>query len=136
MLSLKRFLFAALKRLIPFVCLEVLIVALFAAQIAGESLFAVVSLVNAVFLLFPGVTYLAQYVYYGKRCLGLTPTEGVVKTWQTGFFRYTGGLTVQVGGRDYETAACFGYDECRELIGKTVRCAVVGETVILYEVLG
>lgn len=136
MLSLKRFLSAAMKWLIPFVCLEALIIVLFATQIAGESFFAVISLVNAVLLLFPGATYLAQYVYYGRRCRGLTPTVGVVKTWQAGFFRYTGGLTVQIGGRDYETAACFGCGECRELVGKTVRCAVVGETVILYEVLG
>ena len=133
-LSLKKYLASALKWLIPFALLEVLLVVLRLTESAEAELFAMVTMVSVFCLLLPGGYFLTMFFVYRKRCKSFSPTEGVIVNWQAGFYRYTGSVIVNVDGKEYSTSAYFSQEECKELVGKAISYAIIDETLFIYEI--
>ena len=133
-LSLKKYLSSALKWLIPFVFLETLICLLYLTKVTQAELFTIVNIVNIVCLLIPGAYHLIMFFFFLKKCKNVTPTQGVISNWQAGFYRYTGSVIVKIDDNEYSTSAYFSNAECKELVGKTISFAIIGETLFIYEI--
>ena len=100
-LSLKKYLTAALKWLIPFLLLEFLIGILRLAGIAETESFALISAVNVLFLLLPGMCFLAMFFVFKKKCKSFIPAEGVIANWNSGFYRYTGSVIIKIDEKEF-----------------------------------
>ena len=66
-LTLSKYLTTALKWLTPFALLEILICVLHFSGIAEATLFAMINVVNFVFILFPGSYYLTMFFVFKKK---------------------------------------------------------------------
>lgn len=133
-LSLKKYLIFALKWLCPFAFLEILICLLRFTGIADGTLFAMVSVANIVCRLLPGAYYLIMFFVFKKKCENFMPTDAVITNWEAGFFRYTGGVIANVDGKEYATSAYFTQEEAKEMVGKNVSCAIIDDTLFIYEI--
>ncbi|MBR7116979.1 MAG: hypothetical protein IKC87_04645 [Clostridia bacterium] len=133
-LTLSKYLTTALRWLMPFALLEILACVLYFTGIAEGYLFAVVNVVDFVFLLLPGGYYLAMFFVFNKKSKSTTPEDGVIINWESGFFRYTGSVIVKVDGKEYSTAAYFSQEEAKEMVGKAVSYAIIADTLFIYEV--
>jgi len=133
-LSLKKYLTAALKWLIPFLLLEFLIGILRLAGIAETESFALISAVNVLFLLLPGMCFLAMFFVFKKKCKSFIPAEGVIANWNSGFYRYTGSVIIKIDEKEFSTSAYFSSEECKDMVGKTVTYAIIDEILFIYAV--
>ena len=133
-LSLSKYLTTALKWLTPFAALEIIICILHFSGIAEETIFAMITVVNFVFLLIPGGYYIVMFFVFKRKSVSATPVEGVITNWEPGFFRYTGALIVKVDGKEYSTSAYFNQEEAKEMVGKTVSYAIIADTLFIYEI--
>ena len=133
-LTLSKYLTTALKWLTPFALLEILICVLHFSGIAEATLFAMINVVNFVFILFPGSYYLTMFFVFKKKCESVTPVDGVIANWEAGFFRYTGAVIVKVDDKEYSTSAYFSNEEAKEMVGKTVSYAIIADTLFIYEI--
>lgn len=132
--SLKKYLSMALRWLIPFVILELIIFVLYFTNIALGGIFAIVNLADIVCLLIPGIYYLIMFFVFKGKCKGGVPAEGVITNWSAGFWRYTGGVIIECDGKEYSTSAYFRDEECKGLVGKSVSYAIINETLFIYEI--
>lgn len=132
--SLKKYFFTALKWLTPFVLLEILICILYFTGNVEATLFAIINIVDVVFLLLPGIYFLIMFFVFKKKCKGFTPAEGKIANWEAGFYRYTGSVIIKVDGKEYSTSAYFSNYECRELVGKNVSYAIIDDTLFIYDI--
>ena len=135
-LTLRKTLTFSLLWLIPFACLELLILLLYATNAQDGEFAAILSAVTLLCLFLPGAYYLVMFFRYRKSCKDHTPVRGVITNWQTGFFRGCGGVILKLGDKEYSTASVFSYDECKEMVGKTVSYALIDEDLFLYAVEG
>jgi len=133
-LSLKKYLSMALKWLIPFVSLELIICTLYFTRIAESMLFAIINVVDVVFLLLPGAYFLIMFLVYKQKCKNFSPIEGIITNWEAGFYRYTGSVIVKVGDNEYSTSAYFSNEECKELVGRHISYAIIDEVLFIYEI--
>ncbi len=133
-LSLKKYLSFALKWLIPFAFLEILICVLFFASIIKSGLFAFLFIISIICLLLPGAYFLTMFFIFKKKCKRFTPVDGVIANWQSGFYRYTGSVIIKADDKEYSTSAYFTNEECKELVGKSVSYAIIDETLFIYEI--
>ena len=92
----------ALKWLTPFAILEILICVLHFSGIAEATLFAMINVVNFVFILLPGSYYLTMFFVFKNKCESATPVDGVIANWEAGFFRYTGAVILKVDDKELE----------------------------------
>ena len=75
-----------------------------------------------------------MFFVFKKKCVGVTPTECTIATWEAGFFRYSGSIVIRIDEKEYSTSAYFSHAECRELVGKSALCAIIDDTLIVYEI--
>lgn len=133
-LSLKKYVLFALKWLIPFASLEILICILYSAKVTSSDIFGIINIANIVCLLLPGSYYLAMFFLYRSKCKTFTLQEGNIINWEAGFFRYTGKVILEIDGVEYSTSAYFSTDECKELVGKRISYAIINETLFIYNI--
>lgn len=133
-LTLSKYLTVAIKWLTPFALLEILICVLYFTGIAEATLFAMISVVNFVFLLPFGAYYLTMFFVFKKKCEGATPVDGIIVNWEVGFIRYTGAVIVKADDKEYSTSAYFSQEEAKEMVGKTVSYAIIADTLFIYEI--
>jgi len=135
-LSLKKYLMSAAKLLALFLFIGILcLVVCFVDTIDTGIFLALVIPVSCIFLLFPAGYYCWIFFVFNKKSKNIAPVEGVVTNWEAGFFyRGTGGIIVNVDGKEYATSAYFSCDECKQLVGKTVSYAIIDETLFVYEI--
>ena len=133
-LSLKKYLSTSLKWLTPFVLLEILISILYFANVAQLGLFTVINIIDVVCLLIPGSYYLIMFFVFRSKRKNVIPVEGVISNWESGFYRYTGAVTIKIDDKTYSTSAYFSSDECKELVGKTISYAIIYETLFIFEI--
>jgi len=136
-LSLKKYLIFALKWFLPFVFIGAICIVLLISGVIDTGMFLFIAVaINGIFLLLPAGYYFAMYLSFRKKCEKYAPLKGVVANWEAGFYRYTGSIIVKVDDTEYSSSACFSYEECRELVGKTVSYAIIDEILIIYEIEG
>ncbi len=134
-LSLKKYLTSALKWLIAFVLVGVMCLSVcFVDNIDTGVFLAIVVPISCIALLLPGGYYLARFLAFKKKYMNVVPVEGVIANWEAGDYRYTGRIIVNVDGKEYSTSSYFNYEECKELVGKTVSYAIIDEILFIYEV--
>lgn len=134
-LSLKKYLTASLKWFAPFVFIGLVCLFLWLADTIDTGMFLFIAVViDGIFLLPPAGYYFVMFLVFRKKCTNFTPVEGIVANWKTGFYRYTGSIIVNVDGKEYSTSAYFSNEECKELVGKTISYAIIGETLFIYEI--
>ena len=133
-LSLQRYLITALKWIGTFALLELLLCAIYFTGVVETTFFAMLGVINFLFLLLPGVYYLTMFLVFKKRCEGVTPMDGVIVNWEAGFFRGTGAVMIKVKDQEYTTSAYFSQEDAKEMVGKSVSYAVIDDTLFLYEV--
>ena len=76
-----------------------------------------------------------MFFIYKKKCKGFTPAEGVIMNWEPGFYRYTGSVIIKVDNKEYSTSAYFNYEDCKELVGKTISYAIIDEILFIYRII-
>ena len=86
-------------------------------------------------LLIPGTYYLITFFIFKGKCKGVTPSEGIISNWKSGFYRYTGKVIIDIDDNEYSTAAYFASDECERLVGKTVSYAIINDKLFIYEII-
>ncbi len=91
-------------------------------------------LLIVIFLVCPAVYYFGKFLTLRKKCEEYTPVKGVVSNWETGFLRGTAAIIVKVEEEEYSTAAYYGYNEAKELVGKTIDYAIIDQRVFVYQV--
>lgn len=133
-LSLKKYLSFALKWLIPFALLEILICVLFFTSVIKSGLFAFIFIINIICLLLPGAYFITMFFIFKRKCKRFTPIDGVIANWEAGFYRYTGSVIICSDGKEYSTSAYFSQEECKELVGKSVSYAIIDEMLFLYSI--
>ena len=132
-LSLKRYLSSAIRWLSVFAVLELVICLLHLAEVEATAI-VFPSIVGFICLLPPGAYYLTMFFVFKKKCENVAPAEGVITNWEAGFYRYTGSVIIKDGGKEYATSAYFSQKEAKELVGKTVSYAIIGDTLFIYEI--
>ena len=133
-LSLRKYLSFALKWLIPFAFLEILICILFFTSVIKSGLFAFIFVINIICLLLPGAYFLTMFFIFKKKCKCFTPIDGVIVNWEAGFYRYTGSVIINSDGKEYSTSSYFTNEECKGLVGKHVSYAIIDEMLFIYEI--
>lgn len=133
-LSLERYLFTALKWIIPGVFFEAVFCALYFTGIIESAICGIVC-VGYPLIIIPGIYYLIMFFVFKKKCENFTPSEGVIVNWEAGFFRPTGAVIVKVDDKEYSTSAYFNQDDAKEMVGKTVTYAIIDETLFIYEII-
>lgn len=135
-LSLKKYLTYAFLFLSPFTFIMGICLCIYFSMSDKFAItVAVVSLASILTLLLPSIYYFYMYFKFKIKCKNIAPTNGVISTWEHGFFRYTGAVIIKVNDTDYSTSAYFNYDDAKDLVGKTVSYAIIDETLIIYEIL-
>ena len=132
--SLKKYLTTSIKWLVPFFSLELLLSILYFTHAIESGLFAIINAIDIVFLLLPGGYYLISFFIYKRKCKDCTPKVGVITNWENGFYRYTGCVILKEDDKEYSTSAYLSSDECRDMVGKTVSYAIIGDTLFIYQI--
>lgn len=134
-LSLKKYLTSTLKWFIAFVLVGVMCLCVcFVDNIDKGVFLAIVVPISCITLLLPVVYYFARFLIFKRKCMNVTPVEGVIANWEAGEYRYTGRIIVNVDGKEYSTSSYFNYEECKELVGKTISYAIIDEILFIYEI--
>lgn len=93
-----------------------------------------INVIDFVMLLLPGAFYLIMFFVYRNKCADITPKDGIIANWKSGFFRYTGALIIKEDDKEYSTAAYFNIEEAKDMVGKTASYVIIDETLIVYEI--
>lgn len=134
-LSLRKYLSSFIKSFASFLVVILLCVSVVFIDGINTGVFlALVLPISSLILLFPAIYYLAMFFVFKKKCIGVTPMECTIATWEAGFFRYSGSIVVRIDEKEYSTSAYFSHAECRELVGKSALCAIIDDTLIVYEI--
>ncbi len=134
-ISLKKYLSSFIKSFASFLMVILLCVAVIFIDGIDTGVFLVIVLpVAFLMLLLRSVYYLAMFFVFKKKCMGITPIECVVSNWETGFFRYSGSIIVNIEGKEYSTSAYFSHTECKELVGKTISCTIIDDMLLVFEI--
>ena len=132
--SLKKYLISALKWFAAFLFIIVLCIAVcFIDTIDKELFFAIIIPISCIVLLLPAGYYTTMFFVFKKKCRNFTPVEGVITNWETGFYRYSGSVIVEIDGKEYSTSSYFSHEECKELVGKMISYAIINETLFIYD---
>lgn len=135
-LSLKKYLTYAFLYLTPFIFIMGISILLHFTDAEKYSItIAVVRLFSILGLLMPALYYFYMYFKFKIKCKKISPITGVIANWQHGFVRYTGSVIIKINDTEYSTSAYFNYDDAKDLVGKSVKCAIIDETLIIYEIL-
>ena len=131
-LSLKKYLASALKFFASFLLSAILCFVLYFIG-ENESLVLIVPTIACMILLLLAGYYFAMFLVYRKKCANFIPVEGTVFNWEAGS-KFSGSIILSVEGKEYSTSSYFSYEECKELVGKTISYAIIDETLFVYEI--
>ena len=130
-LSLKKYLTTALEFLAGYVFLEILICILYFAGEGKDFSFIFTNIANFAFLLSPGAYHLTMFFVFKKKSEKATPEDAVITTWESSF-RYHGKVIVKKDDTEYASPSYFSHVECKDLVGKTISCAIIYDTLFIY----
>lgn len=91
--------------------------------------------VIACFFLGFGVYNLCSYISMKKKCKKITPEVGTIFNWQADWNRPFGSVILKVGENEYSTSPYFLSEDCRRMVGKQVRYAIIDDVLFLYELI-
>lgn len=134
-LSLKKYLFTSFVRFGLFLCFCLLGVCLgLLENLRWEMGLCIGAVLGGIFYLLPAVYYFYLCIAFKKKCENVEQKEGVITNWELGFWRYGGCVCLKEGEQELLSSEIFGRTEAKELVGRTVKYAVIDEILFIYEI--
>lgn len=115
-------------------CMIVFISILLLKDITKMILAMIMGVVACISLGF-GVYNLCSYISMKKKCEKITPEVGTIFNWQADWNRPFGSVILKVGENEYSTSPYFLSEDCRRMVGKQVRYAIIDDVLFLYELI-
>ncbi len=84
--------------------------------------------------LIPGLYYITRYFSYKKHLEQMTVKDGVIWNWELGHLRTNGAVAVKEDDREYLSSAIFSRDEAKNMVGSTIRYAIVDDELVIIQV--
>lgn len=131
-ISLNKYLVHAVGTLIAFICLAIILIALWLFGDVDLKFYLLLAL-TVVGLLIPSIHDFYLFFKLRKKSADVILREAIVSNWES-VGKYFGRILITVDDREMHTSAHFHHQECKEMVGKTVSYAIIDGILIIDSV--